>query len=142
MTPDPAGLPAEARARLLLPSHFKAALDHVPATVTWYEDIEEALSLPADQEAVWLASVFVPGDHATGLFVAGGVLASGILIVENPSWQVALLLATAVWCFAAYRLVRTRLVGTTLRRYGHVVLPLVLIALGVWILLGARVLLR
>jgi len=86
MTPDPAGLPAEARARLLLPSHFKAALDHVPATVTWYEDIEEALSLPADQEAVWLASVFVPGDHATGLFVAGDTAARLLQQDTNLSW--------------------------------------------------------
>jgi hypothetical protein len=35
-----------------------------------------------------------------GLFVAGGVLASTILLVEHPSWNVVLLLATAVWCFA------------------------------------------
>ena len=35
-----------------------------------------------------------------GLFVAGGVLASAILLVDHPSWKVALLLATAVWCFA------------------------------------------
>jgi len=35
-----------------------------------------------------------------GLFVAGGVLASTILIVETPSWKEAVLLATAVWCFA------------------------------------------
>jgi len=34
------------------------------------------------------------------LFVAGGVLASTILIVDTPSWKEAVLLATAVWCFA------------------------------------------
>ena len=35
-----------------------------------------------------------------GLFVAGGVFASTILLVDHPSWKVLLLLSTAVWCFA------------------------------------------
>jgi hypothetical protein len=35
-----------------------------------------------------------------GLFVAGGVLASGLLVLECPSVKVAALLAVAVWCFA------------------------------------------
>lgn len=48
---------------------------------------------------------------------------------------------TALWCFAGYRLVRNRLVGAQFRRYGHIALPLVLVALGVWILSGARALL-
>lgn len=34
------------------------------------------------------------------LFLAGGVLASALLLMECPSVKVALLLATAVWCFA------------------------------------------
>ncbi len=35
-----------------------------------------------------------------GLFVLGGLLASGLLIAECPTWRVAVLLAVAVWCFA------------------------------------------
>ena len=34
------------------------------------------------------------------LFLAGGFLASAILLLEHPSWKVAALLAVAVWCFA------------------------------------------
>ncbi len=34
------------------------------------------------------------------LFLAGGVLASALLIAECPTWKVAVLLAVAVWCFA------------------------------------------
>jgi len=49
---------------------------------------------------------------------------------------------TAVWCFLGYRLVSNRIVGQKLRRYGHRVLPVVLIALGLHILYGARALLR
>jgi hypothetical protein len=35
-----------------------------------------------------------------GLLLAVGLLASGLLVAENPSWKVALLLALAVWGFA------------------------------------------
>jgi hypothetical protein len=35
-----------------------------------------------------------------GLFVAGGTLASAIILLEHPSWKVAAMLALAVWCFA------------------------------------------
>ena len=35
-----------------------------------------------------------------GLFVAGGTLASVILLLEHPTLKVTVLLAVAVWCFA------------------------------------------
>lgn len=34
------------------------------------------------------------------LFLVGGFLAATLLLIECPSFQVALLLAVAVWCFA------------------------------------------
>jgi hypothetical protein len=34
------------------------------------------------------------------LFFLGGVLASALLLVEQPTLKVALLLVVAVWCFA------------------------------------------
>lgn len=49
---------------------------------------------------------------------------------------------TGVWCALGYLLVNNRILGGAIRRYGHVVLPVVLIALGVYILSGALVLLR
>lgn len=36
------------------------------------------------------------------LFLFCGLLASGILLFENPHWRVALLLAIAVWGFARF----------------------------------------
>jgi hypothetical protein len=36
------------------------------------------------------------------LFLAGGLLASGLLLVEHPTLKVAALLAIAVWCFARF----------------------------------------
>lgn len=47
---------------------------------------------------------------------------------------------TALWCLLGHALVKNRLLGDRISRYGHIVLPLVLIALGLHILWGARVL--
>jgi cadmium resistance protein CadD (predicted permease) len=49
---------------------------------------------------------------------------------------------TGLWCALGYLLVNNVILGGAIRRYGHVVLPVVLIALGVYILSGALVLLR
>ena len=34
------------------------------------------------------------------LFVLGGIMAAGLILVERPTIKVALLLAIAIWCFA------------------------------------------
>ena len=34
------------------------------------------------------------------LFVLGGLMASALLLLEEPTFKVAMLLAIAVWCFA------------------------------------------
>ena len=34
-----------------------------------------------------------------GLFVALGLLASGVILLQHPDWRLALLLAVAVWAF-------------------------------------------
>ena len=36
------------------------------------------------------------------LFLTGGTLAAGILILENPTFKTALLIAITVWCFARF----------------------------------------
>lgn len=36
------------------------------------------------------------------LFLLGGILASGLLLVEHPTLKAAFLLAIAVWCFARF----------------------------------------
>jgi len=82
----PGGLPEEPEPRMLLPSHFRAALGHVPATATWYEDIEETLSGPVDQDAVWIAGVFVPGNAAAGLFVPGDTAARLLQRNKDLRW--------------------------------------------------------
>jgi len=49
---------------------------------------------------------------------------------------------TGVLCALGYLLVNNKVLGGAIRRYGHIILPSVLIALGIYILSGALVLLR
>ena len=57
-----------------------------------------------------------------------------------PIYVVIFALMTALWCVLGYGLVRNPIAGEPIRRYGHAALPIVLIALGVWILKDAFVL--
>jgi cadmium resistance protein CadD (predicted permease) len=59
-----------------------------------------------------------------------------------PMYAAVFAVMTALWCVLGALLVHNPLVGSVIRRYGHVALPFVLIALGLYILAGAAVLLR
>jgi cadmium resistance protein CadD (predicted permease) len=49
---------------------------------------------------------------------------------------------TGVWCAMGHALVNNPLAGSHIRRYGRMALPFVLIELGLYILVDARVLFR
>jgi hypothetical protein len=36
------------------------------------------------------------------MFLLAGIMAAAMIILENPSWQMAGLLALAVWCFCRF----------------------------------------
>src|SRR5436853_7842840 len=36
------------------------------------------------------------------LFLVIGILASVMLVIENPNWKIGILLAVAVWCFCRF----------------------------------------
>ena len=57
-----------------------------------------------------------------------------------PVYALTFAVMTGVWCAAGYQLVNNALVGQHIRRYGHILLPVALIAIGLWILSGASVL--
>ena len=59
-----------------------------------------------------------------------------------PIHMLTFAVMTGLWCLAGYALVNNALIGERIRRYGHIVLPVVLIAIGAWILRGASVLVR
>jgi cadmium resistance protein CadD (predicted permease) len=57
-----------------------------------------------------------------------------------PLYAAVFAVMTALWCHAGYRLVHHSALGNHIRRHGRAVMPVVLIALGLWILSGVRVL--
>lgn len=92
--------------------------------------------------------------HAQVLSVAGVTVANGgdNIGVYVPLFATALdaiatyvltfAVMTGLWCALGYVLVNHAMAGRAIRRYGHIALPIVLIALGVHILSDALVLLR
>jgi cadmium resistance protein CadD (predicted permease) len=92
--------------------------------------------------------------HSQVLTVAGVTVANGgdnlgvyIPLFASATGMIPLYVAifaamTALWCLLGYLLVHNRLLGQQVRHYGRVVLPFVLLALGLHILSGARVLLH
>ncbi|MCX5494404.1 cadmium resistance transporter [Kaistia dalseonensis] len=91
--------------------------------------------------------------HSQILAIAGVTIANGgdnlgvyiPLFASGSSWIplfVAVFAAmTLLWCFMGHLIVNNRLLGDHIRRYGHKILPFVLIAIGIHILSGALVLL-
>lgn len=45
------------------------------------------------------------------------------------------LLMTSIWCFISYNLINHRILGDKIKKYGHIIFPFVLIALGIFILI-------
>lgn len=60
----------------------------------------------------------------------------------TTTFALAFAVLTGVWCALGYLLVNNGVLEGPIRRYGRVVLPIVLMALGVYILSGALVLLQ
>jgi cadmium resistance protein CadD (predicted permease) len=92
--------------------------------------------------------------HSQLLAVAGVTIANGgdnlgvyIPLFANslsaiPLFIVVFAVMTLMWCLLGYLLVNNKVFGHWIRRYGHKILPVVLILLGLDILSGALVLVR
>jgi cadmium resistance protein CadD (predicted permease) len=92
--------------------------------------------------------------HSQALAVTAVIVANGAdnlgayipLFVKTPAavpvYIAVFLLMTGAWCLSGYALVRSPVMAGVIRRYGHVALPFVLIALGLYILSGAASILR
>jgi cadmium resistance protein CadD (predicted permease) len=59
-----------------------------------------------------------------------------------PLFVLVFAVMTAIWCVLGYALVRNPAGAAVMNRWGHILLPVVLVALGLHILSGAAVLLR
>ena len=145
---------AAAWASLAVPPGYPALLGVVPLVL----GLVKLWGLRDDRDATELpeAANVRPerGLHSQALAVAAVTVANGgdnlgvyvPLFAREPAliplYAIVFGAMTALWCAAGRRVVAHPTLGAGLRRYGHVVLPVVLIAVGLWILADARVLLR
>ena len=92
-------------------------------------------------------------DHLSILTVAGVTFSNGgdnigiytpLFAKYNSAFEVIFIftifmIMTAVWCVIAYYLVRHPLIASRTKRTGHIIFPLVLIGLGIYILLSGLI---
>jgi cadmium resistance protein CadD (predicted permease) len=85
-------------------------------------------------QALGVASVTLAnGGDNLGIYIPIFAAHSEALLV----FVIVFAIMTAVWCVLGYVIVNNRVLGTTIRKYGHKILPFVLILLGLDILLDA-----
>ena len=99
-------------------------------------DQEEVLERRMHSQVFAVAGVTI-ANGGDNLAVYIPVFASSLRAI--PIHVLTFTVMTALWCIAGYALVNNALIGERIRRYGHIVLPVVLIAIGAWILRGASV---
>ncbi|MDO9319337.1 MAG: cadmium resistance transporter [Gammaproteobacteria bacterium] len=137
---------------LALPEGWVALLGLVPLLL----GVRALLALrSAEEESAEADNVQsnVRGWIAQALSIAGVTIANGgdnagvyVPLFMNASESIVtyvLIFAvlTGVWCALGHALVNHRVLGSVIKRYGHLALPFVLMALGLYILSGALVLL-
>lgn len=91
----------------------------------------------------WLQKLFHPSIYkVAAVTFANGGDNIGVYIpffATYKGWQIIIIVIIflffiAVWCYIAYKLIAFPLVAKTLERYGHIIVPFVLIGLGILIL--------
>jgi len=140
---------AAALASLVIPQGWTALLGLIPLVLgiqklrqLWSGESEKS----NDEGARGKEQVLERRTHSQVLAVAGVTMANGgdnlavyIPVFASsvnaiPQYVLTFAAMTGVWCAAGYKLVNNALVGRHIRRYGHILLPIVLIAIGAWIL--------
>jgi cadmium resistance transport/sequestration family protein len=81
------------------------------------------------------AVTFANGGDNIGIYVPlfASSSWSSLLVIIGEFW-----LLVGIWCYAAYRLTKTKAIAELLTRYGNNLIPFVLIALGVLILVDSQ----
>jgi cadmium resistance protein CadD (predicted permease) len=144
-----------AAASLAVPPHWPAALGLVPLVLglwklpdLWrrrHDDSDEAMDaqragqrVSAGAQVLAVAAVTIAnGGDNLGVYIP--LFARDLSVL--PIYLLVFALLTAVWCWAGHSFVKHPAGAALMQRWGHAILPLVLIALGAWILWDARLLL-
>jgi cadmium resistance protein CadD (predicted permease) len=144
-----------AAASLAVPPHWPALLGLVPLGIGLWK-LPDLWRKPHDADDQAAGAERAGRRGSTGaqiLAVAAVTIANGgdnlgvyipLFARELSVWPIYLVvfaLMTAVWCWMGYAFVRHPAGAALTQRLGHRILPVVLIALGAWILWDARLLL-
>ncbi len=146
---------AAAFASLVVPPHWPALLGLVPLAMGLWK-LPALWRRPDDSEAAAIQDSAVRSGAARSqvLAVAAVTVANGgdnlsvyiPLFAKDlsllPLYVAVFAVMTAVWCALAYALVSHRAGAALMQRWGHAILPVVLILLGLWIASDARFLLQ
>lgn len=93
---------------------------------------EEAKMTRSNNKTPSVAAVtFANGGDNIGIYIP---LFATLLIQEKIIMIVIFLIMVAVWCFAAWYLSKHPAIARTIDKYGHIISPVILILLGVYIL--------
>jgi cadmium resistance protein CadD (predicted permease) len=96
------------------------------------EEVREPAEAGSQSLAVAAVTIANGGDNL-GVYIP--VFATNL--AQVPIYAIVFAVMTLVWCWLARGMTGWPWVGPAVRRYGHVVLPFVLIGLGLYILRGA-----
>jgi cadmium resistance protein CadD (predicted permease) len=142
-----------ALATLAVPPHWPSLLGVIPLVMGLWKAWELARGRGEDDDEADDARRAMTRPGSQVLIVAAVTIANGgdnlsvyiPLFASNP-WGVPVFVAvfavmTGIWCAAAYAFVKHPAGAALMQRFGHLILPAVLIALGSWILWDARLLL-
>lgn len=108
-----------------------------------YTAHEATVSEEIKEKTNWLQKLLHPSVYkVAAVTFANGGDNIGVYIpflTTYQGWQIGLiiiifLLLVAVWCYIAYKLITFPLVAQILEKYGHIIVPFILIGLGILIL--------
>lgn len=103
--------------------------------IDWKRGIEKITDKPTHSASVFTvaAVTFANGGDNIGIYIP--------LFANSDAWTLLITLITftaliGMWCIIGYYLGNHPAVSRTVDRYGHILVPFVLIGLGIYIILG------
>lgn len=122
---------------LVLPSEWIPLIGVVPVALgirALFSKGEDESDAPPAATGAWAVAVVTLANGADNIGVYIPLFASQ---PDALPWYVAIFaVGTGVWCALGYALVGNPVVGSRLQRYGHLVVPWVLIGIGLHVLSG------
>jgi cadmium resistance protein CadD (predicted permease) len=82
------------------------------------------------------STTFANGGDNIGIYIP---LFISVDIFQITTITIIFFVMIGLWCFISYYMVKNRIIGFKLQKYGHLILPFVLITIGIGVLTGVWV---